>query len=177
MDKKHINRMYSSLANTLNKELAKKGIKNKIKIGGELKDPKEERPLYMIVQERIGKTNNSEVSDVESRFLTNDINIGMTFSRENIDRGDYKDVLIYSRRMIEDCNLMDRHPDVKPGSFEDIKKRAQGVIGAAGVAWEYPQNADLVLEMEISAEKGDYKKADELKKQLLTIQRDIMRNL
>ena len=123
----------------------------------------EERPLYSVINDRLEKTCDIALSDMEKFSLDTDTRTSLYFALMDLERKEYKDAFMCCQRAVKNCELMMRY---EPGLSYDIKdglQFAKELASEAAFYMENPKTAELRLEMEKAVSQGRSEDAKKLK--------------
>lgn len=169
--KDYENMMVASIDYTLSKESAKKGIKLE-KANKEEHEFRERRPLYEIVNERVAKTLEPDITSGEYILLSKEISMCLDYAVENLLRQNYEDSIDYSGRIIEDCKLL----KTMSYSFEDVQgldmimKREEALKQKTEIMKQNPETGELMLKMKTCIAQEDYGGAARIKRKIERIE-------
>jgi|GEM_PF-3625328 len=124
----------------------------------------EERPIYDIIQDKLGIEGRIELSDMEEMMLYTDGDIALTtgwrvLQRDELKSSDYMEAILCAARAAGDYSMIFGINPKMDSKIEDRLMGAFWLIDVAHLSWENPENFYLFLEREMFINKGMYDNA------------------
>jgi len=160
----YLQRMQVSVIYVLNHEREKRGLPK-------MKGPNiaETRSLDQIINERIGETLDPNITEMENVLLWKDIEAIKGVLSRDLLRGNYDEVITYSRRMLADCELIEGSAFYNPEkcSTKYHKEIAETYLLKAGIMKDNPRSiAEMKLQLIDAVMEERYGDAATLKRNI-----------